>query len=141
MSQILTCGAVFIWGQGTTQKHRCRLPKVTQHERSGSSPSPLCPGDAVLPGLRWGSLAMWCTSGLQRAHILPEAVAEANGWPYNPLKVRDILTIPPTAFSCLSYETVLCRVVHRNLKLYFNNRSPALLTEKVIYFAVSSHII
>lgn len=53
----------------------------------------------------------------------------------------DSVTVPIAAFSCLSYETVLCRVVHRNLKLYSNNRSPALLTEKVIYFAVSSHII
>lgn len=70
-----------------------------------------------------------------------EAVAEAKGCPYIPLKVRDILTVPLIAFSCLSNETVLCRVLHRNLKLYFNSRSPALLTEKVIYFVVSSHII
>lgn len=66
-------------------------------------------------------------------------VAEAGDSHCVPLAAQGVPTAPRSAFSCQCYETGLCRGVHRNLKLCFNNRAPALLTAKVIYFAVSSH--
>lgn len=146
MSQIVICGRSRVCGRRRYDtEHRGRLPRAAQ-PRSFSSGRCyftrglriFCP--ALPTMLLWGGLGLpgdaehlWASEGTLRGG--------SDGGKRMSVCPSDSVTVPTAAFSCLSYETVLCRVVHRNLKLYFNNRSPALLTEKVIYFAVSSHII
>lgn len=57
-------------------------------------------------------------------------VAEAGDCHCVPLAAQGVPTAPRAAFSCQCYKMGLCRGVHRNLKLCFNNRGSSLADSK-----------